>query len=187
MVVANADRSAEVVDAVSKVPGLAAPTKPVAKNGVAFFEAAIDADVSSQAAFDIVQRHPRRRPPVDGADALVGGTTATDLDTKNAANRDPLIIPVVFLVVLAILCLLLRSLLAPLLLMGTVVLSFAATLGISSLVFEHIFGFPGADPVVPLFAFVFLVALGIDYNIFLMTRVREEARRIGTRRERSAA
>ena len=86
------------------------------------------------------------------------------------------------LVVFAILCLLLRSLLAPLLLMATVVLSFAATLGISSLVFEHIFGFPGADPVVPLFAFVFLVALGIDYNIFLMTRVREEARRIGTRR-----
>ena len=113
---------------------------------------------------------------------MVGGVTATDLDTKTTSTRDrTLIIPVVIIVVFVILSLLLRSLLAPLLLMGTVVLSFAATLGISSLVFDHVFGFPGADPVVPLFAFVFLVALGIDYNIFLMTRVREEALKIGTR------
>jgi RND superfamily putative drug exporter len=67
------------------------------------------------------------------------------------------------------------------LLIASVVVSFAAALGVSALVFDHVLGFPGADPSVPLFAFVFLVALGIDYNIFLMTRVREESLRIGTR------
>ena len=86
-----------------------------------------------------------------------------------------MIIPLVLVVIFLVLALLLRSLLAPLLLIATVVLSFAATMGVSALVFNHVFGFPGADPVVPLFGFVFLVALGIDYNIFLMTRVREEA------------
>ncbi|GAA1197475.1 hypothetical protein GCM10009675_10970 [Prauserella alba] len=84
-------------------------------------------------------------------------------------------------VIFAVLALLLRSLLAPLLLIATVVLSFAATMGVSALVFNHVLDFPGADPVVPLFGFVFLVALGIDYNIFLMTRVREETIRQGTR------
>src|SRR5690606_2114950 len=91
------------------------------------------------------------------------------------------IIPVVMIVVLLVLIALLRAVVAPVLLMLTVIVSFAATLGISSLVFNHLFGFPGADPVVPLFGFVFLVALGIDYNIFLMTRVREETKRVGTR------
>jgi RND superfamily putative drug exporter len=80
-----------------------------------------------------------------------------------------------------ILALLLRSIVAPLVLIGTVILSFGAALGISALVFKHLFGFAGADTSMPLFAFVFLVALGIDYNIFLMTRVREEARRSGTK------
>ena len=83
---------------------------------------------------------------------------------------------------LIILVLLLRAVVAPLLLIATVVLSFAAALGVSALVFDHVFGFAGADPSFPLFVFVFLVALGIDYNIFLMTRVHEEAERHGTRR-----
>jgi RND superfamily putative drug exporter len=83
-------------------------------------------------------------------------------------------------VIFVILALLLRALLAPLLLIATVVLSFAATLGVGALVFNHVLDFPGADPSVPLFAFVFLVALGIDYNIFLMTRVREESVRHGS-------
>lgn len=113
---------------------------------------------------------------------LVGGTTAVALDTKEASIRDrTFIIPLVLAVILVILMLLLRSIVAPLLLIGTVVLSFAAALGVSALVFDGIFGFPGADPVVPLFGFVFLVALGVDYNIFLMTRVREESVRHGTR------
>src|SRR5690606_2909392 len=115
-------------------------------------------------------------------DAEVGGETAVLLDTQDTSQRDrTVIIPVVLVVVLGVLCLLLRSILAPLLLVGTVVLSFAATMGVSALVFNHVLGFPGADPVVPLFGFVFLVALGIDYNIFLMTRAREEAFTLGTR------
>ncbi|MFC0454295.1 MMPL family transporter [Rhodococcus jostii] len=173
------------VDGVGDITVLSAPgtQDPLVVDGRVAIEATLTDPADSLAAEDTIVRLRDAVHPIDGADALVGGTTATDLDTKTTSTRDrTLIIPVVILVVFAILCLLLRSLLAPLLLMGTVVLSFAATLGISSLVFEHVFGFPGADPVVPLFAFVFLVALGIDYNIFLMTRVREEAQRIGTRR-----
>jgi len=117
----------------------------------------------------------------DGS-ALVGGFTAINLDVQETAERDlALIIPIVLLVVFVVLALLLRALLAPLLLIATVVLSYLATLGIAELVFDHIFGWPPADPAVPLFGFVFLVALGIDYNIFLMTRVREESLRSGTR------
>jgi RND superfamily putative drug exporter len=116
-------------------------------------------------------------------EALVGGTTAVQLDTQAAAQRDlQVIIPVVLLVILLVLMVLLRSVLLPVLLVGTVVLSFAATLGLAAIVFNHVFDFPGADPSVPLFAFVFLAALGIDYNIFLMTRAREETLRLGTRR-----
>lgn len=113
---------------------------------------------------------------------LVGGQTAIQLDTNETSVSDRnRIIPLVLLVVLAVLMLLLRAVVAPLLLVATVVLSFAATLGVSALVFNVILGFPGADPAVPLFGFVFLVALGVDYNIFLMTRVREEAIGHGTR------
>jgi putative drug exporter of the RND superfamily len=119
---------------------------------------------------------------VPGAHALVGGSTAVNLDTLAASRHDRnLIIPIVLAVILVVLALLLRAVLAPLLLILTVVLSFGATLGVSALVFHHLFGFAGADPGFPLFAFVFLVALGIDYNIFLMTRVREETLRHGTR------
>ncbi|MDJ1114885.1 MMPL family transporter [Microbacterium dauci] len=115
--------------------------------------------------------------------ALVGGTTATDLDTNDTSIRDrTVIIPVILVVVLLILMLLLRSVLAPVLLILSVVVSFAAALGVSALVFDGVFGFPGADPSVPLYGFVFLVALGIDYNIFLMSRVREESIAHGTRR-----
>jgi RND superfamily putative drug exporter len=115
-------------------------------------------------------------------EALVGGSSAINYDLQQANARDRnLIIPVALVVIGIILALLLRSLFAPLLLIATTVLSFGATLGISHLVFTHIFGFKGADGSFPLFAFVFLVALGIDYNIFLMTRVREEAIKLGTR------
>ena len=119
---------------------------------------------------------------VEGADALVGGWSAIYLDTKVASGRDNLvIIPSVLLIVFLILVLLLRAVAAPLILLATVVLSFSAALGISAVLFEYVFGFAGSDPGFPLFAFVFLVALGIDYNIFLMTRVREESLERGTR------
>ncbi|MBN1632216.1 MAG: MMPL family transporter [Thermoleophilia bacterium] len=112
----------------------------------------------------------------------VGGSTALDLDTNLTSTRDRnLIIPVVLVVITLILMVLLRSIVAPLLLMVTTVLSFGAALGITSLVFNHLLDFPGADPSVPLYGFVFLVALGIDYNIFLMTRVREESLAHGTK------
>lgn len=114
--------------------------------------------------------------------SLVGGTTASALDTIDSAQRDrALIIPVVLVVITLILMVLLRSILAPLILVAATVLSYLTALGVSALVFNHLFNFPGADPTVPLYGFVFLVALGIDYTIFLMTRVREEALQRGTR------
>jgi RND superfamily putative drug exporter len=114
---------------------------------------------------------------------LVGGTTAVFFDTDVAARHDNrTVIPVVLLLITLILGLLLRSIVSAVLLLGTVVLSYFATLGVCALVFNHIFGFAGGDASFPLFAFIFLVALGIDYNIFLMTRVREESGKIGTRK-----
>ena len=113
---------------------------------------------------------------------LVGGQSAVNYDIDESSRRDNrVIIPIVLLLIALILGLLLRSIFAAGLLLVTVVLSFLATLGVCALVFEHVFGFAGTDASFPLFAFVFLVALGIDYNIFLMTRVREEAQKIGTR------
>ena len=118
-----------------------------------------------------------------GGDAvLVGGATAEEADLRAAIERDTkLLVPLVLLVVLGILAILLRSVVAPLMLMATVVLSFFATLGLSLIVFSLFADFPGEDPSYPLFAFIFLVALGVDYNIFLMARVREEAQRMPTR------
>ena len=116
------------------------------------------------------------------ATALVGGTSAVYFDVRTANDRDnKTIIPIILLVITLILGLLLRSILSAVVLLGTVVLSYFATLGVCALVFNHVFGFAGGDNSFPLFAFIFLVALGIDYNIFLMTRVREESTKIGTR------
>ncbi|WP_238419648.1 MMPL family transporter [Gordonia sp. 'Campus'] len=190
VIIANDDALQQVRSAATGVEGVAEVAPVVERNGAPTtvdgriaLQATLTDPADSLAAEETIERLRSAVRGVDGADALVGGPTAVDLDTKTTAIHDRnLIIPIVSLVVLLILCALLRSIVAPVLLMATVILSFAATLGISSIVFNHILGFPGADPVVPLFAFVFLVALGIDYNIFLMTRVREEALRIGTRR-----
>ena len=114
--------------------------------------------------------------------SLVGGTSAVYFDVRTANDRDnKTIIPIILIVITLILGLLLRSILSAVVLLGTVVLSYFATLGVCALVFNHVFGFEGGDNSFPLFAFIFLVALGIDYNIFLMTRVREESQKIGTR------
>jgi RND superfamily putative drug exporter len=116
------------------------------------------------------------------ANSLVGGTSAVYFDVRTANNRDnKTIIPIILVVITLILGLLLRSIVSAIVLLGTVVLSYFATLGVCALVFNHVFGFAGGDNSFPLFAFIFLVALGIDYNIFLMTRVREESAKIGTR------
>jgi putative drug exporter of the RND superfamily len=183
-VVAKTDQIDAVERAVTAVDGVGAPTdvRPL-DNGRSWFEASIKQDVSSPEAFDLVRNARAAAHAIDGADAKVGGGAALYLDTKIASDRDNrVIIPIVLVVVFVILIVLLRALVAPLLLMGTVVLSFGAALGLSSLIFHYIFGFKGADPGFPLFAFVFLVALGIDYNIFLMTRVREETINHGTRK-----
>lgn len=136
----------------------------------------------SPQALATIERLRENLHAVPGADALVGGNTAATVDVQAASVRDRnVIIPIVLAVILVVLALLLRALLAPVILIATVVLSFAATLGVCGFVFTHVFHFAGADPSFPLFAFVFLVALGIDYNIFLMTRVREESVRHGTR------
>jgi RND superfamily putative drug exporter len=112
----------------------------------------------------------------------VGGPTAEEYDFRQSAARDNLvIIPLALVVVLLILAVLLRALLAPLLLVASVILSFFAALGAGILVFDYVFDFPGINPSLPLLTFVFLVALGIDYNIFLMARVREETLTHGTR------
>ncbi|MCX3058338.1 MMPL family transporter [Streptomyces beihaiensis] len=136
----------------------------------------------SDAAKETISRLRPALHGVDGADALVGGYTAQQYDTQQTAEHDrTLIVPVVLAIILVILVVLLRSLLMPLLLVATVALNFLATLGISSLVFHHILGFTGIDASVPLYGFVFLVALGVDYNIFLMSRAREESLEHGAR------
>jgi putative drug exporter of the RND superfamily len=182
MVVSNAGQADAVREALAGTEGVAKVGEPVIQDGVAFLSAPLVSDSTSDAAFDTVERARDAVSDIPGADALVGGNSAVLLDMENASNRDNLvIIPIVLLVVMLILMMLLRSLLSPLLLMGTVVLSFGAALGLSALLFEYVFGFAGADASLPLFVFVFLVALGIDYNIFLMTRVREETQTRGTR------
>jgi RND superfamily putative drug exporter len=183
-VVTNADRAADVAASLAGIDGLGQPGEPQpVSDGRVWFEATIDADISSTTAADIVTASRDAVHGVSGADALVGGGSAFYLDTKIASQHDSrLIMPLVLGVVLLILIGLLRAVLAPLILIATVVLSFGAALGISALLFEYVFGFAGSDPGFPLFAFVFLVALGIDYNIFLMTRVREETATYGTRK-----
>ena len=183
MVVANAGSEDAIAEALTGLDNVEPPKPPVTSGDVTFVEAAIGSDPASPEAFATVERVRDAVHAVDGADALVGGNSAFYLDTKDASNRDNLvIIPIILLVVLLILVALLRSVLAPLILIATVVLSFGGALGISALLFEYVFGFAGSDPGFPLFAFVFLVALGIDYNIFLMTRVREETMHSGTRK-----
>lgn len=178
------DKAADVAASLSGIDGLGAAGEPQPlADGRSWFEATINADISSSTAADIVEASRDAAHAVDGADALVGGGSAFYLDTKIASERDSwVIMPLVLAVVLLILIGLLRALVAPLILIATVVLSFGAALGISALLFEYVFGFAGSDPGFPLFAFVFLVALGIDYNIFLMTRVREETVTYGTRK-----
>ncbi len=160
-------------------PGAPAP-EPTVVDGDVLVQATLT-DAPDSAAAETTVRQVRADFAAQDLDALVGGVTATSIDTNDASAHDrALIIPVVLVVIVLILMLLLRAVLAPLLLIATTVLSFGTAMGVSALAFDHLFAFPGADPAVPLFGFVFLVALGIDYNIFLMTRVREEALAHGT-------
>ena len=154
--------------------------KPKIVDGEAIVLVTLAANADSSAATDTV-RDLRAQMDEINPDIVVGGQTATLLDTRDTVDRDRLIvIPAILAVIFVVLALLLRSLLAPLLLIVANVLSFGATMGISAVLFNHVFDFPASDPSTLLIAFVFLVALGIDYSIFLMTRVREESIRQGT-------
>jgi RND superfamily putative drug exporter len=181
--IGNASAGSGIRDALSGIAGITDVTEPVVKGNLAYVEGTLNDAPDSAAAYEAVDRARAAVHAVPGADARVGGGSAINLDIQRASAHDRnVIIPILLAVVFVILALLLRALVAPLLLVATVVLSFAAALGISALVFDHVFGWVGADTSFPLFVFVFLVALGVDYNIFLMTRVREESQRHGTRR-----
>ena len=182
-VIADAASAGQVRQVFAAVPGIDAVADPVERNGLVLLNGTLRSSPDSPAAQETVERVRDAVHAVPGANAKVGGMTAMVVDINDANRHDNrLIIPLVLLVVLLILGLLLRAVVAPLILIGTVVLSFAAALGVSVLVFRYLFGFDAEDTSFPLFVFVFLVALGIDYNIFLMTRVREEAQQHGTRR-----
>ena len=173
--------STDLVRVAPVVPGQPVPAVKVL-DGQVVINATLSLNPDSVAARDVI---PVIRDAVHAIDPsiLVGGSTAVAFDTDVSSARDNrTIIPIVLVLITLILGLLLRSVISALLLLSTVVLSYFATLGACQLVFENIFHFKGADTSFPLFAFIFLVALGIDYNIFLMTRVREESAKIGTRK-----
>jgi putative drug exporter of the RND superfamily len=181
-VIGNAAAASQMRAALDRTDGIAAISRPAVKDGLVFLQGTLASKPDSAAAAATVDRVRAAVHAIPGANAKVGGGTAINSDVERYATNDRnLIIPLVLVVVMIILGLLLRSVVAALLLIGTVVLSFGAALGLSALVFRHVFGFAGADTAMPLFVFVFLVALGIDYNIFLMTRVREESKHSGTR------
>ncbi|TYK42701.1 MMPL family transporter [Actinomadura decatromicini] len=187
-VVAKAGTQDAVAAALARVPDIS-DVKLAGRNpgqpsgGLVYLEGTLTAPPDSDRGFTAVQRARDAVHAVPGADAEVGGGTAVTLDINHASHRDQnVVIPIVLVVVLIILALLLRAVVAPVVLVATVVLSYAAALGVSALMFHHVFGFAAADPSFPLWSFVFLVALGTDYNIFLMTRVHEESKRVGMRR-----
>jgi RND superfamily putative drug exporter len=182
------DRAQEVVEAATEVDGVATASAgqapgvpPKVVDGQVLVQATLNVAADSPEATKVVE-HLRAELDQISPDILVGGNTAINLDVLDASKRDlRVIIPAILVVIFIVLMLLLRSVVAAVLLVVANVISFGATVGVSALVFNHIFDFPGADPAIPLYAFVFLVALGIDYSIFLMTRVREESIDRGTR------
>lgn len=177
------DQALAAAPSTERLVALAYPFKdatPIVRDDEVLLQATLRDDPDSNAAKDTVSRL-RTSLRDAGVVAQVGGTTAAQLDSNTASIRDrAVIIPTVLVAITIILAILLRSLIAPLLLLATTVLSFASSIGVAALLFNGVWGFPGADPSVLLYGFVFLVALGIDYNIFLMTRVREESLRHGT-------
>ncbi len=182
---AKADQVVQVLGTIDGVQnpqiGTVPGQPPKVVDGQVLVQATLVAPADSVEAESTVDTIRTRLDEV-GTEVLVGGSTAVNLDVRHASERDlKVIIPTILGVIFVVLLLLLRSITAPLVLVAANLLSFAATIGVSALVFNHVFHFPGSDPSTPLYGFVFLVALGIDYSIFLMTRVREESRIRGTR------
>ena len=182
VLVPNPDQADEVRGALADRPEVASLGPVETGRPGARFDLILRADPYSTAAFDQIADLRDTVKQTGGEGVLIGGPTAEERDLRLSAARDTrVIVPLVLLVVFIVLAVLLRAILLPVLLIGTVVVSFLAALGVGAFFFEFVFDFPGSDPSLPLWAFVFLVALGIDYNIFLMARVREEALRHGTR------
>ncbi len=183
IVVPDKSKAKAVAAAVASVPGVARVTPAGAGPPGVQLAATLKYNPYATESYGLIPKIRATAKSAGGQNVLVGGPTAIERDMREASTRDTkLIIPIVLLVVLLVLIVLLRAFAAPVLLILTVILSFAASLGVSAIAYDVIFGFPGSDPGLPLFTFVFLVALGIDYNIFLMARVREETLRYGTER-----
>jgi RND superfamily putative drug exporter len=175
-VIARTGELREVLPVVERTPGVATAAVATSNDDIGQITATLTSRPDTPEEAATIERLRDRVHEVPGADAVVGGHSAILVDVAKSNTADAaVIIPLVLLVILVVLCLLLRSLLAPLLLIASVVLSFAAAFGIATVVFQQVFGYAGVDASLPLQAFVFLVALGVDYNIFLMSRVREES------------
>jgi RND superfamily putative drug exporter len=173
--------AARVAEVARGVPGVASAEVGRRGDRVAEVAVVLAAEPGTTASDGTIRELRRVLADVPGAQAAVGGTVAGALDVKDAYERDVrVILPLILVLVLAVLVVLLRGLVAPLLLVLTVVLSYVASLGAGWLLFEHVLGFPALDAGVVLLSFLFLVALGVDYNIFLVTRAREDAATLGT-------
>ncbi|MFC4225050.1 efflux RND transporter permease subunit [Lysinibacter cavernae] len=182
VVIAHADKAKEVAAKAGDVEGVSSATVGDTNGTITQVTVVLDAPAETPAALATVADLRSALHAIDGADALVGGLDAETLDTNTAQERDQdLIIPLILAIVFVVLILLLRALVAPVLLLLTVVGSFFASLGASWILFQTVFDFPAIDSNVILFSFLFLVALGVDYNIFLVTRAKEEAETHGTR------
>jgi RND superfamily putative drug exporter len=181
VLVRPADHLGAARAAARSTPGVVEVGPATTVDGAALFPVVLAGNPAGRAAERSVALLRQRVAQAAGPRTLVGGETATDLDLHAAAVHDTEhIVPLILLVVLIILGLLLRSVVAPVVLTSSVLLTYLAALGVSSLAVVHLFGFPGFDATVPIFGFVFLVALGVDYTVFLASRTREEAGRLGT-------
>ncbi|TQL46717.1 RND superfamily putative drug exporter [Homoserinimonas aerilata] len=182
VVIANSDQAQDVADAASSVAGVTSATVGDSDGSITQISVSLNAAAETDEAYDTIRALRDKVHNVSGADALVGGVDAQSLDSATAQERDQdLVIPLILALVFLVLVLLLRSVVAPIILLLTVVASFFASVGASWLLFQSVFGFSALDNSVLLFSFLFLVALGVDYNIFLVTRAKEEAEHLGTR------
>ena len=182
IVVANSSSAEDVKTAAEKVAGVDSVTIGDTNGTVTQLSVVLDGESQSEQAYASIRDLRSALDEVSGADALVGGLDAQALDVKDAYSHDQLIvIPLILILVFIVLVILLRAFVAPVLLLATVVASFFASMGAGWLIFTNILGFPALDLSVFLYSFLFLVALGVDYNIFLVTRAKEEAEKLGTR------